>query len=343
MKTLPGEGGETITDVEIAAAGITASEPAEMATSAPQPNGAAWAVPAAYRYLASRSVDPVGLEQRAATLGSRSVKTVAKDHALRTAISLLDLTTLEGSDTPGKVRIVSARAMRPDPGDPSIPSVAAVCVYPSLVGEVAAALTGTSVKVASVATGFPAGQIPLAEKLREVEYAVAAGADEIDMVLNRGALLAGRYPQVVDEVQRVKAACDGRHLKVILETGELGGYEMIRRASLLAIAGGADFIKTSTGKLPRAATPPVVLCMLEVVRDVHHETGQMIGVKAAGGVRSSKQAIALLVLVVETLGASWLTPDLFRIGASSLLNDLLMQVHRRDSGVYQSPDGFPVD
>jgi deoxyribose-phosphate aldolase len=301
------------------------------------------AVPAAYRHLASRSVDPVGIEQRAATLATRSVKTVAKDHALRTAISLLDLTTLEGSDTPGKVRIVSARAMRPDPGNPSVPSVAAVCVYPSLVAEVASALRGSPVKVASVATGFPSGQIPLAEKLREVEYAVAAGADEIDMVLNRGALLSGRYSDVVDEVQGIKAACDGRHLKVILETGELGGYEMIRRASLLAMAGGADFIKTSTGKIPRAATPSVVLCMLEAVRDVYHETGEMIGVKAAGGVRSSKQAIALLVLVVETLGPSWVTPDLFRIGASSLLNDLLMQVHRRDSGVYQSPDGFPVD
>ncbi|MDQ6779249.1 MAG: deoxyribose-phosphate aldolase [Actinomycetota bacterium] len=321
---------------------IIPSTPAEVATPAREP-GAAWAVPDAYKFLASRSVDPVGIEQRAATLGSRSVKTVAKDHALRTAISLLDLTTLEGSDTPGKVRIVSARALRPDPGDPTIPSVAAVCVYPSLVGEVAAALRGSAVMVASVATGFPAGQIPLEEKLREVEYAVAAGADEIDMVLNRGALLAGRYPEVIEEVQRVKAACDGRHLKVILETGELGGYEMIRRASLLAIAGGADFIKTSTGKLPGAATPPVVLCMLEAVRDIHDETGQMIGVKAAGGVRTAKQAIALLVLVVETVGRSWLTPDLFRIGASSLLNDLLMQVHRRDSGVYQSPDGFPVD
>ncbi|HWF35150.1 MAG TPA: deoxyribose-phosphate aldolase [Solirubrobacteraceae bacterium] len=297
----------------------------------------------AYRHLASQSVDPVGLEQRAAVLASRSVKTVAKDHALRTAISLLDLTTLEGSDTPGKVRIVSARAVRPDPGDPSVPSVAAVCVYPSLVAEVAAALRGSSVKVASVATGFPAGQVPLETKLREVEYAVAAGADEIDMVLNRGALLAGRYTEVIDEIQQIKAACDGRHLKVILETGELGGYEMIRRASLMAIAGGADFIKTSTGKLPRAATPPVVLTMLEAVRDVRDETGQRIGVKAAGGVRSAKQAIALLVLVVETLDPSWLTPDLFRIGASSLLNDLLMQVRRRDSGVYQSPEGFPVD
>ncbi|HWF74874.1 MAG TPA: deoxyribose-phosphate aldolase [Solirubrobacteraceae bacterium] len=307
---------------------------------------AAWAIPdahRAYKYLAGRSVDSVGLEQRAAMLGTRSVKTVAKDHALRTAIGVLDLTTLEGSDTAGKVRRVSVRAVRPDPADPSIPSVAAVCVYPNLVAEVAAALRGTSVKVASVATGFPAGQVPLAVKLREVEYAVAAGADEIDMVLDRGALLAGRYPAVVEEVRRVKAACDGRHLKVILETGELGGYEMIRRASLLAIAGGADFIKTSTGKLPRAATPPVVLCMLEAVRDVYQETGRMIGVKAAGGVRLSKQAITLLVLVHETLGPAWLTPDLFRIGASSLLNDLLMQVHRRDSGVYQSPDGFPID
>lgn len=297
----------------------------------------------AYKYLLSLAVDPVGIEQRAAALATRSVKTDAKDRALRQAIGLLDLTTLEGSDTPGKVRTLSARAMRPDPGDPSIPSVAAVCVYPNLVAQVAAAVRGSQVKVASVATGFPAGQIPLDVKLREVECAVADGADEIDMVLNRGALLAGRYPEVIDEVAQVKEACRGRHLKVILETGELGSYDMIRRASLLAIAGGADFIKTSTGKLPRAATPPVVLCMLETVRDVHHETGQMIGVKAAGGVRSAKQAIALLVLVFETLGRSWLTPDLFRIGASSLLNDLLMQVHRRESGVYQSPDGFPID
>lgn len=328
--------------MEMTALGVTAESGAQLS---PREDFAWVAADAdrAYKYLAGRSVDPVGIEQRAATLATRSVKATAKDHALRTAVSLLDLTTLEGADTPGKVRIVSARAMRPDPGNPSVPSVAAVCVYPSLVGEVAAALRGSSVKVASVATGFPAGQIPLAEKLREVEYVVTAGADEVDMVLNRGALLAGRYAEVVDEIRRVKVACAGRHLKVILETGELGGYEMIRRASLLAIAGGADFIKTSTGKLPRAATPPVVLCMLEAVRDVHHETGQMIGVKAAGGVRSAKQAIALLVLVLETLGASWLTPDLFRIGASSLLNDLLMQVHRRDSGVYQSPDGFPVD
>ena len=233
--------------------------------------------------------------------------------------------------------------MRPDPTDPGIPSVAAVCVYPNLVPTAVARLAGTDVKVASVATAFPSGQSPLKLKVREVEEAVALGADEIDMVIDRGAFLSGRYALVFDEIVKVKEACGEAHLKVILEVSELGTYDNVRRASLLAMAAGADFIKTSTGKLPGAATLPVQLVMLEAIRDVYEETGRRVGMKAAGGIRASKNAIQYLVQVHETLGPEWLTPDLYRLGASSLLNDILMQMRKEKIGAYQSKDYFTND
>ena len=289
------------------------------------------------------SVDAVSLEGRAAELAKRSIKRESKVFALDLAIRMIDLTTLEGADTPGKVRALSAKAMRPDPGDASIPSVAAVCVYPSLVATARRTLRGSTVKVASVATAFPSGQAPLDVKLMDVRAAVDAGADEIDMVIDRGAFLSGRIGEVCDEVVAVKEACGNAHLKVILETGELGTYDAVRRASLVAIAGGADFIKTSTGKVSPAATLPVTLCMLEVIRDVHEETGLVIGMKPAGGIRTAKQAVQYLCVLHETLGADWLTPDLFRFGASSLLNDVLLQLRKQRTGIYRSPDEFTLD
>ncbi|HSX22721.1 MAG TPA: deoxyribose-phosphate aldolase [Gaiellaceae bacterium] len=289
------------------------------------------------------SVDAVALEERAASLAKRSIKKDSKVFALELAIRTIDLTTLEGSDTPGKVAALSSKAIRPDPSDPTIPSVAAVCVYPNLVPVVRERLEGTGIKVAAVATGFPSGQYPLSIKVADVRSAVELGADEIDMVIDRGAFLSGRYSKVYDEVVRVKEACGDAHLKVILETGELGTYDNVRRATLLAIAGGADFVKTSTGKINPAATLPVALCMLEAIRDVHEETGRSIGFKAAGGIRQAKQAIQHLVLVHETLGPDWLTPDLYRLGASSLLNDILMQLRKQKTGAYQSPDYFTLD
>ena len=289
------------------------------------------------------SVDAVALEERAASLAKRSIKKDAKVWALQLAIRCTDLTTLEGSDTPGKVAALCSKAIRPDPGERSVPSVAAVCVYPNLVPTARERLAGTGIKVAAVATGFPSGQYPTPIKIADVRSAVELGADEIDMVIDRGAFLSGRYAKVYDEVVKTKAACGDAHLKVILETGELGTYDNVRRATLLAIAGGADFVKTSTGKISPAATLPVALCMLEAVRDVHEETGRRIGFKAAGGVRQSKQAVQHLILVHETLGPDWLTPDLYRIGASSLLNDILMQLRKEKTGVYQGPDYFTID
>jgi deoxyribose-phosphate aldolase len=289
------------------------------------------------------SVDAVALEERAATLAKRSIKRESKLLALDLAIRTMDLTTLEGSDTPGKVASLATKAIRPDPSDSSIPSVAALCVYPNLVPTAVERLRGSSVKVASVATAFPSGQAPLDVKLTEARDVVEAGADEVDMVIDRGAFLAGRYAKVYDEVVRVKEACGDAHLKVILETGELGTYDNVRRAALLAIAGGADFVKTSTGKISPAATLPVTLVLLEAVRDVFDETGRRIGVKAAGGIRASKQAVQYLVLVHETLGPDWLTPELFRLGASTLLNDVLMQIRKEKTGRYQSPDYFTID
>jgi deoxyribose-phosphate aldolase len=289
------------------------------------------------------SVDEVGVEERAAALAKRSIKKDAKLFALELAIRMMDLTTLEGGDTPGKVAALCSKAVRPDPTDASIPSVAAVCVYPNLVPTAVERLRGTGVKVASVATAFPSGQSPLDVKLRDVEDAVVMGADEIDMVIDRGAFLSGRYAKVYDEIVRVKEACGDAHLKVILEVAELGTYDNVRRASILAMAAGADFIKTSTGKLSGAATLPVTLVMLEAIRDVHEQTGRKVGMKPAGGIRQSKQAVQYLVQLHETLGPEWLTPDLYRLGASSLLNDVLMQIRKERTGRYQSPDYFTVD
>ncbi len=289
------------------------------------------------------SVDAVAVEERAATLARRSIKREAKVFALELAIRMMDLTTLEGADTPGKIAALASKAVRPDPADPTIPSVAALCVYPNLVPHAVARLRGTGVKVASVATAFPSGQTPTDVKVREVEEVVAMGADEVDMVIDRGAFLSGRYAKVYDEIVRVKEACGDAHLKVILEVGELGTYDNVRRASLLAMAAGADFIKTSTGKLASAATLPVTLVMLEAIRDVYEETGRMVGMKPAGGIRHSKQAVQYLVQLHETLGPDWMTPDLYRIGASSLLNDVLMQIRKEKTGRYQSGDYFTLD
>ena len=289
------------------------------------------------------AVDAVALEARAAELAKRSIKRESKLYALELAIRMMDLTTLEGADTPGKVRAMSVKAMQPDPADPSVPAVAAVCVYPSLVAVARRTLRGSTVKVASVATAFPSGQATLDVKLADVRAAVDAGADEIDMVIDRGAFLSGRIGHVYEEVVAVKEACGDAHLKVILETGELGTYDAVRKASLVAIAGGADFIKTSTGKVTPAATLPVTLCMLEVIRDVHDETGLVIGMKPAGGIRTAKQAIQYLCVLHETLGPDWMTPDLFRFGASSLLNDVLLQLRKQRTGIYRSPDEFTID
>ncbi|HTJ34162.1 MAG TPA: deoxyribose-phosphate aldolase [Dactylosporangium sp.] len=288
-------------------------------------------------------VDQVGAEQRAAMLGTRSIKTSAKAQALDLAIRMVDLTTLEGSDTPGKVRALCAKAMRPDPADATCPSAAAVCVYPAMIEAAADALRGSGVHLASVATAFPSGQAPLSVKLADTKAAVADGADEIDMVISRGAFLAGRYAEVHDEIAAVKQACGDAHLKVILETGELGTLDNVRRASWLAMLAGADFIKTSTGKVQPAATLPVTLVMLEAVRDFRAETGRIIGVKPAGGIRTAKDAIKYLVLVNETAGPDWLDPDRFRFGASTLLNDLLMQRTKLATGRYSGPDYFTLD
>jgi deoxyribose-phosphate aldolase len=289
------------------------------------------------------SIDAVAVEARAEDLARRSIKRESKVFALELAIRMMDLTTLEGADTPGKIAALASKAIRPDPSDPNIPSVAALCVYPNLVPYALERLRGSGVKVVSVATAFPSGQSPLDVKVREVEEVVAMGADEVDMVIDRGAFLSGRYAKVYDEIVRVKEACGDAHLKVILEVAELGTYDNVRRASLLAIAGGADFVKTSTGKLASAATLPVALVMLEAIRDVYEETGRMVGMKPAGGIRHAKQAVQYLVQLHETLGVEWLTPDLYRLGASSLLNDVLMQIRKEKAGHYQSPDYFTID
>ena len=288
-------------------------------------------------------VDAVGVEERAAGLAKRSIKKAAKLAGIRLAISMIDLTTLEGKDSEGKVLQLCRKALQPLPGDPSVGPVAAVCVYPNFVAAAKRALAGSPVQVASVATGFPAGQVPLAVKLDETRRAVAAGADEIDMVIDRGAFLAGELARVYDEIVRVKEACGPAHLKVILETGELATYDHVRRASWLAMQAGADFIKTSTGKIQPAATPGVVLVMLEAIRDFFFATGRRIGMKPAGGVRTTKQALHLLVIVKETLGDAWLTPARFRLGASTLTNDLLMQLVKEATGSYQSEDYFSKD
>jgi deoxyribose-phosphate aldolase len=289
------------------------------------------------------AVDAVALEARAADLAKRSIKRASKLQALDLVVRMIDLTTLEGADTPGKVAALCAKAMRPDPADPSIPAVAAVCVYPSMIEPARQRLGESTVRIAAVATGFPSGQYPIALRVADARAAVELGADEVDMVIDRGAFLSGRYGEVYDQIVRVREACAPAHLKVILETGELGSYDAVRRASLLAMAAGADFIKTSTGKISPAATLPVTLCMLEAIRDVHVETGRPVGMKPAGGIRHAKQAIQYLCVLNETLGAEWLTPELFRFGASSLLNDVLMQIRTQKTGVYESPDHFTID
>ncbi|MGZ4637866.1 MAG: deoxyribose-phosphate aldolase, partial [Actinomycetes bacterium] len=280
---------------------------------------------------------------RAAGLGTRSIKTTAKAWAIDTAISMIDLTTLEGQDTPGKVRALCAKALRPDPADQTAPRVAAICVYPDMVPVAAHELAGSGVRLASVATAFPSGRSSLAVKLADTRDAVAAGADEIDMVIDRGAFLSGRYLEVFEEIAAIKAAAGDAHLKVILETGELVTYDNVRRASWLAMLAGGDFIKTSTGKISPAATLPVTLVMLEAVRDFRDTMRRQVGVKPAGGIRTTKDAIKYLVLVNETAGDDWLDPDWFRIGASSLLNDLLMQRTKLTTGRYSGPDYFTLD
>ncbi len=287
-------------------------------------------------------VDQVGAEARAAMLATRSIKAASKERAIDLAISMVDLTTLEGMDTPGKVRALCAKALRPDPTDPTTPHVAAVCVYGDMAG-VARESVGDALHVAAVATAFPSGRASLDVKLTDTREAVAAGADEIDMVIDRGAFLAGHYLDVYDEIVAVKEACGTAHLKVIFETGELRTYDNVRRASWLAMLAGADFIKTSTGKVSPAATPPVTLVLLEAVRDWHRVTGRYVGVKPAGGIRTTKDAIRYLVMINEVCGEAWLTPDLFRFGASALLNDLLQQRQRMRTGHYSGPDYVTID
>jgi deoxyribose-phosphate aldolase len=292
-------------------------------------------------------VDKVGAESRAAMLGTRSVKTKSKARAIDLAISMVDLTTLEGADTPGKVKSLCAKALRPDPTDPTVPHVGAICVYNDMVKiarDYLDSIGGQTIPVAAVSTAFPSGRASMDVKLRDTKDAIDAGAAEIDMVIDRGAFLSGKFGLVFDEIESIKKLCgDKAHLKVILETGELATYDNVRKASYLAMLAGADFIKTSTGKVTPAATPPVVLVMLEAVRDFYALTGKRIGVKPAGGIRTTKDAIKQLVLVNETAGPDWLSPDLFRIGASALLNDLLLQRMRLRNGRYSSANYVTVD
>lgn len=292
-------------------------------------------------------VDQIGAESRAAMLATRSIKTSAKNWAIDLAISMVDLTTLEGADTPGKVRALCNKAVRPDPTDATVPSVGAICVYNDMVAIARAQLDsigGTHVPVAAVSTAFPSGRASMAVKFQDTQDALDAGATEIDMVIDRGAFLSGNYVQVFDEIAKIRTLCGNKaHLKVILETGELVTYDNVRTASFIAMLAGADFIKTSTGKVAPAATPPVVLVMLEAVRDFHELTSHKVGVKAAGGIRTTKDAIKQLVLVNETVGSQWLTPSLFRIGASALLNDLLMQRMKARNGFYPSPSYVSID
>ncbi len=303
------------------------------------------------------SVDEIGAKERAALLASRSIKTDSKIWALKTAISMIDLTTLEGKDSEGKVHAMCQKAIHPKPGDDSIPHVAAVCVYPNMIKFAKDAVRHSGVKVASVATAFPSGQYPLKLKLEDVRRCIADGADEIDMVISRGEFLSGDYEFVYNEIKEIKEMCMSSaiqysekhktdhevHLKVILETGELETFDNVRKASIIAMMAGGDFIKTSTGKVQPAATLPVTLVMLEAIRDYYNETGTKIGMKPAGGIRTAKDAIAYLVLVKETLGEDWLTPDLYRLGASSVLNDILMQIDKQKTGYYQGADYYSLD
>lgn len=288
-------------------------------------------------------IDEVGIKERVGRLNSRSIKKESKVQALTLALSMIDLTTLAGMDTPGKVIQLCQKAKEPHVAMPDLPQVAAVCVYPNMVSVAKKALRGTDINVASVATAFPSGMATRESKLEETRQVVEDGADEVDMVISRGEFLKGNYSFVYDEIAAVKEACGDAHLKVILETGELQTYENVRKASDLAMHAGADFIKTSTGKVKPAATQPVTLVMLEAIRDYFYDTGRMVGMKPAGGIRKAKQAIQYLVIVKETLGADWLTPEYFRFGASSLTNDLLMQIVKQKTGVYQGADYFSND
>ena len=292
---------------------------------------------------ASPCIDEVGAKERAARFQTRSIKKQSKVDALRRVLGMIDLTTLEGADSPGKVTQLCAKAMNPHPSLEDLPTVAAVCVYPTYVSLAKKRLEGTPVRVASVATAFPSGQASLDVKLEDVRFAVGEGADEIDMVLSRGRFLAGDEAYVVDEIAAIKEASGKAHLKVILETGELGTFDRVRRASDLAMGAGADFIKTSTGKIQPAATLPVTLVMLEAIRDHYYATGRRVGMKPAGGISKAKLAIQYLVMLHETLGGDWLTPDLFRFGASSLANDVLMQLVKQQTGIYTSSDYFSND
>ncbi|MFM7768872.1 MAG: deoxyribose-phosphate aldolase [Bacteroidota bacterium] len=292
---------------------------------------------------AAPPIDQIGVEERVSRFTKRSIKSSSKMAALKMAISMMDLTTLDAKDTPGKVRQLCNKAIRPDDTLEDIPSVAAVCVYPNMVSVAKEALRGTKIQVAAVATAFPSGMSTRDVKIRETKYAVSEGADEIDMVISRGKFLAGEYNFVFDEIAAVKDACGKAHLKVILETGELGTLDRVRQASDLAMHAGADFIKTSTGKIQPAATLPVTLVMLEAIRDFYFNHGKMIGMKPAGGIATAKLALQYLVMVHETLGDAWLSPEYFRFGASSLANDVLLQIRKQLTGVYQSEDYFTKD
>lgn len=293
--------------------------------------------------FSSPTIDQVGVEERVARLNTRSIKKDSKLQALKLAMSMMDLTTLDAKDTPGKVRQLCAKAIRPYDAMPDLPSAAAVCVYPNMIKFAKKALTGSDIKIAAVATAFPSGMSSLKFKLEETKWAVQEGADEIDMVISRGRFLTGDYNFVFDEIAAVKEACGSAHLKVILETGELNTLDNVRKASDLSILAGADFIKTSTGKIQPAATLPVTLVMLEAIRDYYYKTGKMIGMKPAGGIATAKLALQYLVMVKETLGEAWLHPDWFRFGASALANDLLRQIVKEKTGAYQSFDYFSKD
>ena len=295
------------------------------------------------KLLYAKPIDQIGAQERVTRLFSRSIKKDSKVQALHLALSMIDLTTLEGKDSPGKVKQLCYKASHLHDSFPGLPNVAAICVYPTMVAIVKKALAGTGIKVASVATAFPSGMADMHAKLDEVKSVIDAGADEVDMVISRGKFLRGDYQYVSDEIAQVKDACGETHLKVILETGELVTLDNVRLASDIAMESGADFIKTSTGKISPAATPPVVLTMLEAIRDFQTKTGKKIGMKPAGGIGQAKQAIQYLVMIKETLGHDWLSPDLFRFGASSLANDVLMQIVKQTTGQYQSKDYFSID
>jgi deoxyribose-phosphate aldolase len=288
-------------------------------------------------------VDEVGVRERAARFQTRSIKKESKVEALKLILSMIDLTTLEGQDTPGKVQQLCQKAIHLHDSMPGLPHVAAVCVYPTMVSVAKKALGDNDINVASVATAFPSGMAPRQIKLEETRIAVADGADEIDMVISRGAFLRGEYNYVFDEIAAIKEACGDAHLKVILETGELGTLDRVRRASVLAMHAGGDFIKTSTGKIQPAATLPVTLVMLQAIRDFYYETGRMVGMKPAGGISTAKLAVHYLVMLRETLGNAWMTKEWYRFGASSLANDVLMQLCKQETGIYQSADYFSKD